>query len=188
MAESESNPPLPRLPEDPENLRRLRREALRRMEEDEERMPVVIYGGPPPQQQDRPPAVTIYGGPPIGGSGVTRRWTLKRILIVIAALIAGLTALFLGTRKVVAPVYGGPPLPPEPRPAPDRRENAPVYGGPPMSDREPRADEDQPTDQDPYMRDQRPAREAPRDPADSDGSSPATVYGGPPLQPQEPPQ
>ncbi len=188
---AESDPPLPRLPEDLDNLRRLRREALRRMAEDEDRMPVVIYGGPPPQP-DRPTAAAVYGGPTMGDKGVTRRWTLKRILVILAAMLAGLMALFFGTRKNTNPVYGGPPVQPRPGPVaePVGKENAPVYGGPPMYDREPRTDKDQSPNQDPYLRDQRPTRQPDRpiDPADPDPSLPATVYGGPPLDPQERPQ
>jgi hypothetical protein len=193
---ADSDPPLPRIPEDPESLRRLRREALRELQDEEElfaRAPVygtppppedrgsaaTVYGGPPPQE--RPTAATVYGGPAMGGGGqLTRRWTLKRILILLAAVLAGITAIFFGTRRPPAPVYGGPPIEPQPK------ENYPLYGGPPPRPR--------PTDQPP----KKPHHSVPAGPnADSgpnssnspNSSNPpgprpnpsaAAVYGGPP--------
>jgi hypothetical protein len=194
----ESDPLLPRVPEDPENLRRLRREALRRMEEDEFRAAAAVYGGPPPNTdlgklpqpgQSGPMAATVYGGPTSGGGGsVSRRWTLKRILILLAALLAGLTALFVGTRKISAPVYGGPPIQPNPEPNPDPgpKENQPVYGGPrppDSDDRDRRRNRPKP----PTPREDSP-EQGPVIPHDSSNpSSPAAVYGGPPPEPQAPP-
>ncbi|HLK63503.1 MAG TPA: hypothetical protein VKU19_08685 [Bryobacteraceae bacterium] len=89
-------PPLPKPPADEENLRRLRQEAAERM-----RREAASY----------PPA-PVYGGPPI-----SRRWTLRGIVTLVASAVAALVAGLWGYRKVVTPVYGGPP-------------NA-VYGGPP---------------------------------------------------------
>ncbi len=188
---SESDPPLPRVPDDPENLRRLRREALRRMEEDEHRWAAVVYGGPPidpeTKEPERPPAAAVYGGPAMGGgSPVTRRWTLKRILVFLAALLAGLTALFFGARKIAVPVYGGPPIPPQPmpQPTPGPRENQPVYGGPVPPEREPpnhrRGDKSVPP-----TPDSNPSPDSEWQPkADPSNSSyPAAVYGGPPPAP-----
>jgi hypothetical protein len=108
-------PPLPRPPDDPENLNRLREEARRRMEAESLR------------DVPRP----VYGGPPI----VTRRWTLRGILLLIAGAIAAISAAIWGYQKVAVPVYGGPPVPtpvPEPAPvSPSPTHAAPVYGGPP---------------------------------------------------------
>jgi hypothetical protein len=148
-----------------------------------------------------------------GGGHVTRRWTLKGILMLLAAVLACLIAIFVGARKLVAPVYGGPPIRPEP-PA-DRKESAPVYGGPPLYEREPQPDGDE-------RPNPRPAKtqaqgssddEAPSGPRIPGGpgklggprspgrpSQPGTpkspdpsafpfaVYGGPPPLPPEPPQ
>jgi hypothetical protein len=111
-------PPLPRPPGDPENLRRLREEAAARVrrEEIERNRSTPVYGGPPPL-------------PP------TRRWTLRGILIVIASALAAIAAALWGYRKISLPAYGGPPAPqppapPHPAPQEDRRNPAPAYGGP----------------------------------------------------------
>ena len=47
-----SDPRLPRSPEDPDELLRLREDALRRLEK-EERPPAPVYGGPPPADPRR---------------------------------------------------------------------------------------------------------------------------------------
>jgi hypothetical protein len=97
----DSDHPLPRSPEDSDNLRRLRDDGLRRLQE-EERNFLPVYGGPPP--------APVYGGPPAKG-----RWTPRRLLLILLGIIAALAALLFGTRAVIHPypVYGGPP-PPDP--------------------------------------------------------------------------
>jgi hypothetical protein len=200
-------PQLPRVPEDLDALRRLRREALRRLEEEEHGSPVVVYGGPPvdpsqdgPLQPERLPAA-VYGGPPLGGGSVSRRWTLKHILILIGTVLAALSALFFGARKLSAPVYGGPPLPPQPRPAPvvepyqepaPSRDNQPVYGGPKPYEPEPR-----PTPNSSHPNASNPDASNPDasnpDASNPDASNPGAsypnaVYGGPPPTAPEPPQ
>ena len=138
--EQDSQPRLPRSAQDPDNLRRLRQEALKRLEEEERLSPAVIYGGPPllpdrPVREDREPA-PVYGGPPIdGGGSVTRRGILWALLLAALAAL-GAVAVWLfkkhGAPPVVpqagppAAVYGGPPPP-----QPPKRDPAPVYGGPP---------------------------------------------------------
>jgi len=102
----DSDPPLPRSTDDPDNLRRLREDALRRLEQEKHPSPAPVYGGPP--QVDPP----------------TRRWTLRGLLLLLAGIIGGIVALWFGVRRIVAPVYGGPP-PQQTNPP------APVYGGPP---------------------------------------------------------
>jgi hypothetical protein len=87
-------PPLPRPPGDPENLRRLRQEAVERMQREES-----SSADPRPSPQQRPPA-PVYGGPPI----ITRRWTVRGILLLIAGALAAIAAVFWGRRRVPAPV------------------------------------------------------------------------------------
>jgi hypothetical protein len=94
----EPQPPLPRPPGDERNLRRLRKEAAGRMGREE----------PVPADP-----ITVYGGPPF----VTRRWTLRGILMLVVAALAAIATAIWGYRRIAVPVYGGPP--------------APVYGGPP---------------------------------------------------------
>jgi len=115
MSIQEPDSQLPRKPEDLSEIRRLRREALEHLDAEEHPSPSVVYGGP------------AFGG------RMTRRWTLRRILLLIAALLAGLGATFFGLRRYryPAPVYGGPPVPPQPNPdGSDDKKAAPVYGGP----------------------------------------------------------
>lgn len=136
----DSDPPLPRSPDAPDELRRVREDALRRLE-DEERPPAApVYGGPPPEYNG-PPAgydepAPVYGGPPVfgGGGSVTRRWTLWGLLLVAFGTVGAIVArLFRGSRNVPpeygqsgppAPVYGGPPIPPPQPPSPQPNENA----------------------------------------------------------------
>jgi hypothetical protein len=103
------DPILPRPPDDPERLRRLREEASRRLE----------------QPAYPPPPAPVYGGAPI----VRRRWALRGVLIALLAAVAGIVAWLVGRVIVPAPVYGGPPprIPPEPKGS----APAAVYGGPP---------------------------------------------------------
>jgi hypothetical protein len=151
----DSDPPLPRSADDAENLRRLRENARRELEREERPYPATVYGGPPP--------APVYGGPPqFDGGPVTRRWTLKGILLLLGSIIGALVALWFGARRSVAPVYGGPPIPnPQPNPP------APVYGGPPPPNPEP----------------PNPARPNPGwapQPSSPPAQQPAPVYGGPP--------
>ena len=111
----DSDPPLPRSPNDPDNLRRLRENALRQMEQEERPAPMPVYGGPP--QFD-------------GGGPVSRRWALKGVLLLLAGIIGAIIAKLFGARRIVAPVSGGPPAP-NPQPSPQPNPPAPVYGGPP---------------------------------------------------------
>src|ERR1700691_4975239 len=115
----DSQPPLPRRPDDPENLERLRKEARGRLDKEE-----------------RPPA-PVYGGAPI----VTRRWTLRGLVLLVLGALAAIAAWFWFGVRPPATVYGGPPLPvpPEPSkksdsPPPDvpQRPPAPIYGGAPL--------------------------------------------------------
>ena len=120
MSTQETDPPLPRKPEGISEIRRLRREALEHLDAEEHPAPSVVYGGPAP----------VYGGPGLGGR-ITRRWTLRRILLLIAAILAGLGATLFGVKRFAAPVYGGPPIPPQPKPdGSDEKHTNPVYGGP----------------------------------------------------------
>jgi hypothetical protein len=110
----DSDPPFPRPPENSENLRRLRAEAEKRLNQ-ERPTPVVIYGGPP---------APVYGGPPSGGGSnangskrVSRRWTIAGLIALALGVIWAALWRLLGRNPLVpATVYGGPP--------------APVYGGP----------------------------------------------------------
>ena len=94
-------PPLPRTPDDPEKLRRLRGEALRRVEQEERRAVAPVYGGAPIPE---------------------RRWTLRALMILLLGAIAAFAG-WVAWRRMSAPVYGGPP-------PPDGKAPAPVYGGP----------------------------------------------------------
>jgi hypothetical protein len=129
MTTPDSEPPLPRQPHDPKNLARLREEARRRLDH-EERSPAPAFGGAPP--------APVYGGAPI----VTRRWTLRGIVALVAAALAAVAAVVTRkwiasshpgeTSRPAATVYGGPP-PPTPTPPVDSSgPPAPVYGAPPM--------------------------------------------------------
>jgi hypothetical protein len=126
-----SQPPLPRPPGDEENLRRLRKEAA-------ERMAREVPMGPKPSPAYRP--APVYGGPPI----ITRRWTLRGVLMLMVSSLVALAAALWGYRKITTPVYGGPPAPSPSGPVPpstvyggppppqeSQRPPAPVYGGPP---------------------------------------------------------
>lgn len=165
-----SDPTLPRLPEDPDQLHRLREEALRHLQ-DEERL------GPTP----------VYGGPPIGG-GVSRRWTLKRILfVVLGAIAAGLAAFFALRKRAPEPhivIYGAPPI--------DRtRKDNPVYGGPiPPRPRDKSRERTKPHTQPVPGPKPVPPGKKPTDSTDPAPGPPAAVYGGPvpPPKPQAPPQ
>jgi hypothetical protein len=110
------------------------------------------------EQEERPAPMPVYGGPPQfdGGGPVSRRWTLKGILLLLGGIIGALLALWYGTRKTVAPVYGGPPAP-NPQPSPP----APVYGGPPPP--QPQPLQPQPLQPQPWQ-----------------PNPPGPVYGGPP--------
>jgi hypothetical protein len=153
----DSDPPLPRSPDDAENLRRLRENARRELEREERPYPAAVYGGPPP--------APVYGGPPqFGGAPVTRRWTLKGILLLLGGIIGGLVALWFGARRYVAPVYGGPPIQPPNPPAP-------VYGGPPPPNPEP----PNPAPSNPGW-----TQPAPSPQPNPAPNPPAPVYGGPP--------
>ena len=134
----DSQPPLPRRPDDPENLARLREEARRRRDRDE-----------------RPPA-PVYGGAPM----VNRRWTMRGIVLLVLGALAAFAAILTWLwplRRPPGPVYGGPPLPvppvppiqaephpefnpnpsldPAARPPEPPRPAATVYGGPPPPQR-----------------------------------------------------
>jgi len=102
--------PFPRSPDDPDKIRRLRAEAMRNLAEEERAAPAPVYGGP------------SMGA----GGSVTRRWTLRRILMILVGAAGAIIALFFVGRRIVAPVYGGPPIPQPPNDNPP----APVYGGP----------------------------------------------------------
>jgi hypothetical protein len=98
--------PLPRPPDDPENLRRLREEAVRRVEQEERARPITIYGeppapvygGPPPPPSTYsaapPPPAPAYGGAP----APARRWSLVSVVLLIVAALA-LVAAWLASRK-----------------------------------------------------------------------------------------
>lgn len=74
---------------DPENLRRLREEAVRRVQR-EERAVAPVYGGPPLPR---------------------RRWWRVMLPAIVAVLAALVVWLLTHRNSVVnpAPVYGGPP-------------------------------------------------------------------------------
>jgi len=132
----DSDPPLPRSPRAPDELRRLRQEASGRVEGEERASPATVYGGPPPLDDgpapgNREPA-PVYGGPSMGGGGggsVTRRRTLWGLLVVALGVIGAIFArLFRGRRsdssglgqfRPPAPVYGGPPIPQPQPPSPE---------------------------------------------------------------------
>lgn len=157
-------PPLPRPLDEGNEIRRLREEARRNLDA-EERPPAAVYGGPTP----------VYGGPPFGGGSVSRRWTLKRIFLVLFGLIAAaLAALFFGRRPGPGPgnvIYGGPPPRPDPGPA------NPVYGGPVP-----------PPDPKGALKKRKPSPRKPAAPKPPSGPPPAAaVYGGPAPRPPQPP-
>ena len=128
----DSDSRLPRSPQDPETLRRLREEALRRLEEEERTPPAPVYGGPPPFPErpapDYPVPAPVYGGPTMGGGGgsLTRRRTLWGLLLAALGALGGVAAWLFGRRHtsgnagqswMPGPVYGGPPIvPPPPQP------------------------------------------------------------------------
>jgi hypothetical protein len=94
-------PDLPRPADDPENLRRLREEALRKLDlEERERVPAPVYGGPPV------PAPRKFW----------RRWMLW-VIGILVALVAWLMFKHHIWPVNPAPVYGGPPTPTPPAPA-----------------------------------------------------------------------
>ena len=103
-----SDPRLPRSPEDPDELLRLREDALRRLEK-EERPPAPVYGGPPPADR---------------GGWVTRRRTLRELLLVPVGTVGAIVARLFGGRRMVGPVYA------QSGPQGQARPPAPVYGGP----------------------------------------------------------
>jgi hypothetical protein len=128
---SPPEPDLPRSPKDEANLRRLRKEARRRLAEDEGLQLDKLRADPVDDGSlsERLSSITVYGGPIWGGEApagqlpdesrqpVTRRWTLRGILLLILGLVAAMLAALFGLSRRPSPVYGGPP--------------APVYGGPP---------------------------------------------------------
>ena len=176
---SDSQPPLPRRPDDPERLARLRKEASERLDSERfdnerPRPPAAVYGGPPNPyasplyEAPRPPAPVYGGAPP------ARRRMIAGIVALLLGGLAAVASIFKDKwmkSRIVGPVYGGPPLPtpepsknkiPEPAPGtkPDAvdaqpRPAAAVYGGPTMR--------------------VEPPSETP--------SPPAPVYGGPPPPP-----
>ena len=104
--DSETNPTKP--VGDPENLRRLREQAMARLEREErERAPAPIYGGPP--LGPRPPA-PVYGGPPVPAPK-KGRWVLPAIGIGLAAIDWFMAKFGIWPLGPPAPVYGGPPMP-----------------------------------------------------------------------------
>jgi hypothetical protein len=113
-------PQLPRLPDDPENIRRLREDAERRIARQEEELstsPGYSTSGNLPENVPQP----AYGGPPLR----YRRNLAKLLMAGIAALSAA--CRFVKRRRDPAqeasqpapptPAYGGPP---SVRPAPNR--------------------------------------------------------------------
>jgi len=158
----------PRSPDDPENLRRLRAEALRNLDGEERAAPAPVYGGP------------SMGG----GGSVTRRWTVRRILSILIGAIGAIIALFFVGRRIVAPVYGGPPLP-----RPDNPP-APVYGGPlppapnpsPSPELAPKKHLQPRSDPQPIAKPSAPVYGGPPPPQPKPQ---ATVYGGPPPPPPD---
>ncbi|HEY4361966.1 MAG TPA: hypothetical protein VGN17_13395 [Bryobacteraceae bacterium] len=91
-------------------MRQLLDDARRKMEEEEymRTMPRPVYGGPP----------------------VTRRWSIRGIVMLVAGALAAIAAAVFGWNKMAAPVYGGPPVQPVP-PNGEITPPAAVYGGPP---------------------------------------------------------
>jgi hypothetical protein len=168
---SDSQPPLPRRPDDPERLARLRKEAAARLDKErldrelfKDRAPAVTYGGPPaavyggppaaPDRAPRPPAPVYGGAPP------ARRGMIAGIVALLLAGLAAVAAVFKDKwmkSRIAAPVYGGPPIPqPTPlRPEPSR-DDAPSSATNPEKS------------------------EVPPPP-------PAAVYGGPPVRVEPPP-
>jgi hypothetical protein len=107
---SEESPSTVPPPSDPENLRRLREEAQKRLDQEQTRppYPAPAYGSPPI------PA-PAYGGPAIKASWFSPK---RAIFLVLGFLVAIAAWALLGGRVPwinPAPVYGGPPLP-APRP------------------------------------------------------------------------
>jgi hypothetical protein len=115
----DSSPRLPRSPHAPDNLLRLREDALRRLEQEERAILTLAKGEPARTDRD---------------GSMTRRRTLRELLLVPLGVVGAIVARLFGGRRVVASVYAQsePPKPqvqqpPLPRPEPER---APVYGGP----------------------------------------------------------
>jgi hypothetical protein len=163
MNTQEPDPPLPRKPEDVSELQRLRKEALQHLDAEERPSSATVYGGPAP----------VYGGPPSGGP-VTRRWTLKRILILVFSLVAAaLAALFALWKRPPAPpivIYGGPPIQRDPR------ENQPLYVTPTTP---------VPGDKHPHRKPSPVPGPKPTPPQQPPPA--AAVYGGPAPRPPQPP-
>jgi hypothetical protein len=105
-------PQLPRRPDNPENVRRLREDAERRIAREElSTSPGYSKMGNVPENLPRP----AYGGPP-----VTYRRNLARLMI------AGFAVLSAGCRSVKR---RRDPAPAANQPAPP----IPAYGGPPVA-------------------------------------------------------
>ncbi len=135
----DSDTRLPRSPKSPDNLLRLREEALRRLEVEERLAQATVYGGPPPLD-DRPNPIRdepapVYGGPPPfnGDVSMTRRRSLWALLL---AAFAGIVAWIVkrhrdGSSGTVlfgpqATIYGGPPIPSlQPPPSPNVEQPTP---------------------------------------------------------------
>ena len=129
---SDSDPRLPRSPQDPDNLRRLREKARADRDEEERMSPATIYGMPPPPlEPPAPPEMApVYGGPPSanGGGSMTRRLTLWGLLLLALGAIGAIIVRLFGGFRIIplafgqsgppAPVYGGPPIPPPQPPQP----------------------------------------------------------------------
>jgi hypothetical protein len=111
--DSESD--LPRPAGDDDNLKRLREQALARLEREErERLPMPVYGAPPLDrgERERLPA-PVYGGPPPDGPPkAMRRWILLATAVALAVIAWFMAKYRIWPLRPPAPVYGGPPLPP----------------------------------------------------------------------------
>src|SRR4051812_10175298 len=87
--------PLPRTPDDPENLRRLREDAHTRLSREEE-----AAGLPPmprPEPQSGPTPAPVYGGPP-----VPQPRSIGKLLLVVGIALAGVVILWLFFDQVLS--------------------------------------------------------------------------------------
>lgn len=94
----DDEPTLPRPNDDPDRLKKLREDARKRLDAES-------------HEPEYPMPAPAYGGPTLPAPMRSKSWTMRGLLIVAAAILAGFIAWFVGRVVVPMPVYGGPPMP-----------------------------------------------------------------------------